>query len=254
MTCEETQKSFSPYLDGVLARASRAHVDEHLEVCPVCRQELARARSIMRSLANLERPLPPPGLAASINDLLLIERAARRQQPTGSLPERFMRWLEPRLMPYTVGALASLILFVGLVNALRPQFRVLRELAIAARQASEEDALDNSLFEGGGYDVTQPVPTINPNGALAALIRTPSSGGDGDDDADDMVIYADVFSNGSASLAGVVQAPRNPQMLDEVQEALRRTPAFVPAYRDRRPQTMRVVFSVSKVNVHDRSF
>jgi hypothetical protein len=181
----------------------------------------------------------------------LIERAARRQQPTGSLPVRFMRWLEPRLMPYSVGALASLILFVGVVNALRPQFRVLRELAIASQQAADE-SLDKSLFEGGGYDVTQPVPTINPNGALAELIRTPSS--DDDDDADDMVIYADVFSNGSAALAGVVQAPRNPQMLDEVQEALRRTPAFVPAYLDRRPQTMRVVFSVSKVNVHDRSF
>jgi anti-sigma factor RsiW len=253
MTCEETQKSFSPYLDGVLARASRAHVDAHLEVCPVCRLELAHARSITRALANLERPLAPPGLAASINELLLIERAARRQQPTGSLPERFMHWLEPRLMPYTVGALASMILFIGVVNALRPQFRVLRELAIATRQAADE-SLDKSLFEGGGYDVTQPVPTINPNGALAALIRTPSSGGGDDEDADDMVIYADVFSNGSAALAGVVQAPRNPQMLDEVQEALRRTPAFVPASRDRRPQTMRVVFSVSKVNVHDRSF
>lgn len=251
MTCEETQKSFSPYLDGALARASRAHLDAHLEVCPVCRQELARARSITRALANLESPRVPHDLAASINDLILIERAARRQQPTGSLSERFMRWLEPRLMPYTVGALASFILFIGVVNALRPQFRALRELAIATRQASEE-SLDTSLFEGGGYDVTQPVPTINPNGALAALIRTPSSGGD--DDADDMVIYADVFSNGSAALAGVVQAPRNPHMLAEVQEALRATPAFVPASRDRRPQTMRVVFSVSKVNVHDRSF
>jgi anti-sigma factor RsiW len=252
MTCEETHKSFSPYLDGVLGRAARVQVDAHLATCPVCRLELAQARSITRALASLERPRAPHHLAASINEALLIERAAQRQQPTGSLPTRFMRWLEPRLMPYTVGALASLILFVGVVNALRPQFRVLRELAMAAQQASDE-SLDNSLFEGGGYDVTQPVLTINPNGALAALIRTPSSGGD-DDDADDMVIYADVFSNGSASLAGVVQAPRNPQMLDEVQEALRRTPAFVPAYRDRRPQTMRVVFSVSKVNVHDRSF
>ena len=154
-------------------------------------------------------------------------------------------------MPYTVGAFASLILFIGVVNALRPQFRVLRELTIAARAASDE-SLDNSLFEGGGYDVTKPVPTINPNGALAALIRTPSSGED--DDADDMVIYADVFSNGSAALAGVVQAPRNPQMLDEVQEAFRRTPAFVPASLDRRPPTLRVVISVSKVNVHERSF
>ena len=249
MTCEETQKSFSPYLDGQLARAVRAHVDDHLEVCPVCRLELDRTRTVVRSLANLERPLAPAGLAASINELILIERAARRQQPKGSLAERLVRWIEPRLMPYTVGALASLILFVGVVNALRPQFRVLRELTIAARAAAD-DSLDKSLFEGGGYDVTKPVPTINPNGALAALIRTPSQGGD--DDADDMVIYADVFSNGAASLAGVVQPPRNPHLLDEVQEAFRRTPAFVPASLDRRPQTMRVVISVSKVSVHEK--
>ena len=251
MTCEETQKSFSPYLDGGLARAVRAQADAHLEVCPVCRLELDRARALMRALANLAPPPAPTNLAASINEFLLIERAARRQQPTGPLSERFLRWLEPRLMPYTVGALASMILFVMVVRGLRPQFRVLKELAIAARQ-SPDVSLDRSLFEGGGYDVTQPVPTINPNGALAALIRTPSTGAD--DDADDMVIYADVFSNGSASIAGVVQAPRNPQMLDEVQEAFRRTPAFVPASHDRRPETMRVVFSVSKVNVHDRSF
>ena len=250
MTCEETQKSFSPYLDGGLMRAMRAGADAHLEACPVCRLEFDRARSLMRSLANLERPPAPPGLAASINEALLIERAARRQQPTGSLPARFLRWLEPRLMPYTVGALASLILFIGVVNGLRPQFRLLRELTIAARAASDE-TLDNSLFAGGGYDVTQPVPTINPNGALAALIRTPSSS---DDDADDMVIYADVFSNGSASLAGIVQPPRNPHLLDEVQEAFRQTPAFVPASLDRRPQTMRVVLSLSKVSVHEDSF
>lgn len=250
MTCEETQKSFSPYLDSRLARSARAAVGAHLELCPVCRLELARMRTLVRSLGNLERPAVPAGLAASINEMLLIERAARRQQPALSLAARFLRWLEPRLMPYTVGAFASLILFVGVVNALRPQFRVLRELTIAAQQASD-DTLDKSLFEGGGYDVTKPVPTIDPNGALAALIQTPSSGGD---DADDMVIYADVFSNGSASLAGVVQAPRNPHLLDEVQEAFRRTPAFVPASLDRRPPTLRVVISVSKVNVHERSF
>ncbi|MCA1564705.1 MAG: zf-HC2 domain-containing protein [Acidobacteria bacterium] len=251
MTCEETQKSFSPYLDDRLARVVRAGVDAHLEACPVCRMELAQTRSLVRSLAQLERPAMPSDLAASINELLLIERAARRQQPTGSLPVRALRWLEPRLMPYTVGAFASLILFIGVVNALRPQFRVLRELTIAARAAAVDESLDNSLFEGGGYDVTKPVLTINPNGALAALIQTPSRG---DDDADDMVIYADVFSNGSASLAGVVQPPRNPRLLDEVQEAFRRTPAFVPASLDRRPATLRVVISVSKVNVHDRSY
>jgi hypothetical protein len=55
-------------------------------------------------------------------------------------------------------------------------------------------------------------------------------------------------------VAEVMQSPRNPQMIARVQDALRRTPAFVPASLDRRPQTMRVVLSLSKVSVNDRSY
>jgi hypothetical protein len=73
-------------------------------------------------------------------------------------------------------------------------------------------------------------------------------------DADDMIVVADVFSNGSASLADVVQAPRDRQMLADFEYALRQSAAFVPASLDRRPDTMRVVFTVQKVDVRDRSF
>jgi hypothetical protein len=69
-----------------------------------------------------------------------------------------------------------------------------------------------------------------------------------------MVVVATVFSNGAASLSGVVQAPRDRRMLDEFEVALRQDAAFVPASMDRRPDTMRVVFAVQKVDVHDRNF
>jgi hypothetical protein len=69
-----------------------------------------------------------------------------------------------------------------------------------------------------------------------------------------MVIVADVFTNGSASLANVVQAPRDRRMLQEVANALQRDAAFVPASLDRRPETMRVVFSVQRVEVHERGY
>jgi hypothetical protein len=73
-------------------------------------------------------------------------------------------------------------------------------------------------------------------------------------DADDMIVVADVFSNGAASLADVVQAPRDRRMLADFEVALRQSAAFVPASLDRRPDTMRVVFTVQKVDVRDRSF
>jgi hypothetical protein len=43
-------------------------------------------------------------------------------------------------------------------------------------------------------------------------------------------------------------------MLDEFQSALRQDAAFVPARMDRRPDTMRVVFVVKKVDVSHRNF
>ena len=71
---------------------------------------------------------------------------------------------------------------------------------------------------------------------------------------DDMIVVADVFSNGSASLASVVQAPRDRRMLADFDSALRQDAAFVPASWDRRPETMRVVFTVQKVDVRERNF
>ena len=122
--------------------------------------------------------------------------------------------------------------------------------------------------DGGGYDVTKPLspalyaatrspytaesPSLNPRGALARMTWTPPPSGNPDDD--DMIVVADVYDNGRASLAAVVAPPRNPRALDDLQDAFRKNPAFVPAAFDRRPQTMRVVFVLQKMNVADRNY
>jgi hypothetical protein len=262
MNCEETQKVFSPYMDGELTVGAGASVEAHLDVCPACRASLEQMRAIVRGLSLLERPAPPQGLAASINDALLIERAARQSRPALSPIDLVVRWLEPRVMPYTVGALASLILFVTVLSALRPQIAAFRDLAASATRSAQDIALQEG--EESGYDVRKPLtpenfaaarlaygaesPSINPNGALARLAWSPPSGSPGDDD---MIVVADVYGNGRASLAAVVEPPRNPHALDELENALRKNAAFVPASLDRRPQTMRVVFVLQKVNVQE---
>ncbi|HEX8474695.1 MAG TPA: zf-HC2 domain-containing protein [Pyrinomonadaceae bacterium] len=255
MNCEETQKAFSLYVDDALGATARSGVDAHLEVCPVCRVQLNEMRAVVRGLSALPRPVVPTTLAASISDVLMVERAARATKATRPLDVRIARWLEPYLMPYAVGALASLILFVAVVGALRSPLGLLRDLAYA----------DTNFV--GGYDVTQPLtpenfaadrapfaiesPSLNPRGALAQLAWTPSSGLPGDDD---MIVVADVYGNGRASLAAVMEPPRNRRAVEEFEDALRKNPAFVPASLDRRPQTMRVVFVLQKMNVEERSY
>jgi hypothetical protein len=206
----------------------------------------------------------PAELASSINDALMIEAATRRQSPERSFRQRAFSWLEPRLMPYSVGSFASVILFAAMFVALSPHFMALQRAARQMQTVLEFKASPH-------YDLYQPVsseafaarrapfaeqsPSLNPGGALAALTGAYAQPRpDVDQEADNMVVIADVFSNGSASLAGVVQAPRDRQMLADFETALRQSAAFVPASLDRRPDTMRVVFTVQKVDVRDRSF
>ena len=267
MSCEETRQTLSLYVDDGVSLPARVAIDEHLDRCPVCRAEVAELRSLTRSLSLLRRPAPPADLAVTITDLLTIEAAARRQAPNPSLGHRIARFLEPRLMPYTVGSFASVLMFFLMFAALRPHFVALREAALQNsgvlhirttdpvydlyRPKTPEDfALSRAPF-------AELSPSLDPDGALAALTRAyahPHAGSHEADDADDMTVVTNVFSNGSASLAGVVQPPRDKQMLNDFESALRQNAAFVRSSYDRRPDTMRVVFTVAKVDVNDRNF
>ncbi|MGB9177854.1 MAG: zf-HC2 domain-containing protein [Pyrinomonadaceae bacterium] len=271
MTCEESQQAFSQYVDGMLTADARLSFDEHLLRCPVCRAQAAELRLVARSLSMLARPLAPADLADSISSKISIEAAARRQKQSPlPLRERVMQWLEFRLMPYTVGTFASVILFFVMFSALRLSLVTMRDWELAARHSDTISYQILYVQDGRdkGFDLTKPVspldyaagreadakkesPSLNPRGALAALTR---SNMHSDSEADDMVVVADVFSDGSASLADVVHPPRDRRMLDDFQTALRQDAAFVPASYDRRPETMRVVFVVQRVDVRERKF
>jgi len=253
MSCEETRQTLSSYLDDCVSLPVRVAIDEHLDRCPVCRAEVAELRSLTRSLSLMARPKPPADLADTISDLLTIEAAARRQ-PQPSFGRRVARFLEPWLMPYSVGSFASVILFTLMLIGLRPHVMALREAAHANKEISIYKPVDAEVFAASRAPFAEQSPSLDPDGALAALTRAYAHPEDNDVEADDMIVVADVFSNGSASLADVVQPPKDKRMLDEFESALRQNAAFVKASYDRRPDTMRVVFTVQKVAAEDRNF
>ncbi len=259
MTCEETRHTLSLYVDDGVSLPARVAIDEHLDRCPVCRAEVAELRSLTRGLKMMTRPAPPAGLAESITDLLTIEAAAR-QVPKPSFGRRVARFLEPRLMPYSVGSFASVILFFLMFTALRPHFVALREAAL------NNGGLDmvRTVRLMPGYDLYQPVdprdfafsrapfgeesPSLNPGGALAALTRAYSH-------RNPMIVGVTVYSNGQASLSDVVQSPHDRRVLDEFESALRQDASFVPANYDRRPETMHFYFSLgTNVEIDGQNF
>lgn len=264
MKCDDIQQSLSLYVDDGLAAEVRLACYQHLEVCPVCREHVAELRNLRSGLAMLSQPAPPADLVSSINLAVAAEAArqkARRQATTMDLFNDWaLRWLQPRPMRYAFSSLASIIIFTCVFAALRPHMIALHEASLAFEQL-QFTAPDDDFF-----DITKPIspesyvalrtpfnsesPSLNPQGALASLgSQTDRLNGRGSDD--DMVIVADVFLNGSASVANVMQAPRDRRMLEDFQQALRKNAAFVPAAMDRRPETMRVVFSVQRVDVRE---
>ncbi|HVS80422.1 MAG TPA: zf-HC2 domain-containing protein [Pyrinomonadaceae bacterium] len=269
MSCEDIQESLSLYCDDGLEPEARAICYQHLEMCPVCREHLVELRSIRRGLANLPRPSLPADLVPAITDALIAEAAARDDRRDVTFADVISELLWPRVTRYAFSSVASLLLFASVFLALRPQLIALNE-AVRAFDATmtTSESIDPSFAR---YDINRPIspesysalrapfnaesPSLNPGGALASLGRSPAQTIKGKrQDSDDMMVVADVFSNGAASLADVMQAPRDRRMLDDFQKALRQDAAFVPAELDRRPGTMRVVYSVHRVDVHDRNY
>jgi hypothetical protein len=266
MLCEDTRQSLSQYVDDCVSLPARVAIEEHLDRCPVCRHEAIELRSLRRRLSLLSSPTPPSDLATTISNALAIEAAARRQQPNPSPGHRLLRFIEPWVMPYSAGSFASVIMFFLMFTALRPHFVALREAA-----AQQRDSVFVIQTVDGEYDLYKPVtgaglaaerapfavesPTLDPDGALAALTISharPHANLEGE--TDDMIVGINVFRNGVASLADVVQPPRDKRLLDEFESALRQNAAFVKASLDGRPDTMRVVFAVQKVDVDERQF
>ncbi len=265
MTCEELQDSISAYVDDELTAIARQACDAHLVTCPVCRVELTETKNLARSLTALSHPAAPADLTLAISNRLQTERIVLREAARRATPARWLTpggaldWIAPRVMPFSVGAFASVLLFVAVVSALVPTMRTLHVIA--------QTEMLVAASEVGGYDVTQPItaehyaasrshfsfnsPSLDPQGALALAASLPTQDAT---DEDDMMVVADVYSDGQASLAEVMTPPRDARMLSDMQAALRRTPAFVPASLDHRPPTMRVVFMVQRMNVRDTTY
>jgi hypothetical protein len=168
---------------------------------------------------------------------------------------------------YAFSSLASLLLFASVFVALRPHMIALHEAGIVLDRALTDNYIEPLVAT---YDIHKPIspesyaalrmpynaesPSLNPAGALATFTSTTGQMRmAGRQDADDMTVVADVFTNGTASLADVMRAPKDRRLLEDFQKALREN-AFVPASMDRRPETMRVVFSVQRVEVRERGY
>ncbi len=270
MKCENLQFSLSVYLDDCLNDGERALVDRHLAQCPLCRQKLADFQALRNDLRTLSRPELPSDLLVSMRSRVAETVENKRRKSFYVFPEITKEWLQMRLMPYSVGTALSLVLGVSLLWTLlssayipekniefakyQPTTKSVVPLADSISDVRVNDFDLNAVdYSAARLSVSGDSPSLNPQGALVALTKSIVRGKMEDDE---VVVVADVFGNGLAKIAEVVEPSSDRRAVRELEKALKNDPnyaPFVPASFDRRSDTVRVILKINRVDIQTHS-
>lgn len=262
--CEQFKLDLPLYFDDVLAPEERSAIDSHLSTCPLCRQKIEDMQSIRLSLRNMPAVPIPDGLAASLQAKLLPDLQTHAFHPVFRLVEAPRNWVQVWLMPSVAGGFVTMMVGASLlwfmVGHTRPTPPTGPEIVLTGSGIGT----DTPVFLAGGPPsveefansrrmVAAESPSLNPQGALVSLTET-LLGKELPDD--EVVVVADVYENGSARIAQVVEPSHDRKAVKQLERALESELAyapFVPAELDARPATMQVIFKIRSVNVYANS-
>jgi hypothetical protein len=262
MKCEDVQIDLALFVDDQPGGCTEA-MNEHLTSCPLCRQTLSELRDNRLRLRSMARPAIPVAVLESIRSSVRA-KAQPAVEAYGLLnPGSERRSYSLLFMSYAAGALASLVLgftFLVLVSASGGGRR--SDLGVAKNNLGSPVLISNNSLSAMDQEVLSPQdyassrtsiaaisPSVNPQGSLISLTRSLMNGELKDDE---VVVVADVYQNGSAQIAEVVEPSRNQSAVDELARAFDYDagPAFVPSTLDRRSSDpVRVILKIQSVYV-----
>jgi len=267
MRCSDVKSDLPLYSDDVLNAAERADLDAHLDTCPLCRQALSEYQEVKNSVRSLARPVIPEAFLASLRTAVAEGLQAPIRTPVFHVIEDRRNWFETWFMPSAVGTFASIVFGLFMLWGILSTARDPGEF-VAAVSPNPQGAIilasENPLVGPDSYDIlpadyaitrlsiARESPSINPQGALVALTKSLVRGEMRDEE---VVVVADVFGNGLARIAEVVEPSDGSRTIEELEKALESDPVyapFVPASYDKRSDRMRVVLKIQNVNVETR--
>jgi negative regulator of sigma E activity len=266
MKCENIQFNLSLYADNILTDEEREAVETHLAQCPLCRQKRDDFQALRQNLRQALPSTMPKNLLASVKNAMAAELEIVEPKRESVFSEGFLEFLQMRIMPYAVGTAASLILGFSLLWLLlsgingkqqNPQLAqfppVQKSTVLLANSNPKSNLADGEInpvdFVAERFSVSVESPSVNPQGALVALSNSFTRGKMKDNE---VVVVADVFSNGLANIEEVVEPLDDEQTVYELEQALNNNATnapFVPSFLDRRADSVRVVFKIQRVDV-----
>ncbi|MGH9946009.1 MAG: anti-sigma factor family protein [Pyrinomonadaceae bacterium] len=261
MKCKEITSELEHYADGELTPETTADVEMHLDSCPVCRAELSHIQEFRTELRSLAAARVSLKTMSDLRAAVASHFAPAYGYPSFALIEGNVSWRQKWFFPTAIGTLASLVFGISLlVVILMPSNFPSIAFDTEANSENSDSLLLANLdpntsgvllitpqqFAHSRAEVSHDSPSLNPAGQLAQL-----AGSDARDD--EVVVVADVYGNGSAAIADIVESPRDRKMMDRLVAALRpnmQGMPFVPARMDNRGNIVRVVLKFQNVNVN----
>jgi hypothetical protein len=265
MKCSDLQDRVSQYADGSLCEPEAFAVEDHLTICPLCRERVDNIREMLADMKRFSRPEVPVKVANRVR--LAVRDDIRKRHFPGLSPSR-VDWLQMRLMPISVGIMASLFVSFSFLTLLLSgslaiddyhamkgggDSRIMITPGGPVEQGKRGDDISPVDFARTRTSVSGESPSINPQGALASISRSLVGRGIRNNE---VVVVADVFSNGLARIAEVVEPSQNSRAINELQKALDSdlsAAPFVPAEMDNRSNSVRVVLKFQSVEVRGKS-
>ncbi len=264
MKCENLQFNLPLYFDDALSNDERESIDRHLPACPLCRHRLAEYLELRNELRSMALPMIPDNVLQSVRSAISSETEMPAIQigtlKTESHWDRLRYWM----MPYSVGTASALVLSFVLLSALLTTKSATDKLIIRNKSLDSPIILANSNANDVRDELTLPyeytsvvlardTPKVNPTGALFALTKTLIRG---EMEDEEVVLVADVFGNGLARIAEVVEPPSSAKAMRELEKAFQTDPQkapFLPPKIEGNSDAVRVVVKIQQVEVVDTS-
>ncbi len=142
MECENIQKKFSDYLDGLLSADEKKHADEHLKSCPECSHALEELRKTVALMKGLEEIEPPPWLEQKV--MAEVREGERRKEGL------FQRLLFPVNSRFPIELLATLAIAVTALFVFRsvePDLEMISQEQVAVQGESDRIVSNNKADE-----------------------------------------------------------------------------------------------------------
>lgn len=259
MKCRDLQFELPLFADNVLSDDERTGLEEHLARCPLCRQDLSDIQELRTRLREMARPQMPLSLMESVRSSVREALSLPGNTPAFRLIEPKRRWADVWLVPSAIAGFATVVCGFLLLTAMmstnvQPNTAANEgpsgTSSVYLASVDGEPMLTPSNYARSRMAVAGESPSINPQGALVALTRSLVRGEMKDDE---VVVVADVFGNGLAQIAEVVEPSHDRHAVAQLQKALESDPAYAPfvsADMDRRSDPVRVVLKIQSVNVN----